>query len=61
MKNYTHFKNETFDGLYEASIKEVGLEKSDITILGSTNEWLKYDLPKKYQRKTNDVISFHHD
>ena len=42
--------------MFRELFEEVGLEKSDITILGSTNEWLKYDLPKKYQRKTNNKL-----
>ena len=40
--------------MFRELFEEVGLEKSDITILGSTNEWLKYDLPKKYQTQIVD-------
>ena len=36
-----------FRELYE----EIGLNKNDVIILGKTENWLKYDLPKKYQRK----------
>ena len=42
--------------MFRELFEEVGLEKSDIMILGSTSEWLKYDLPKKYQRKTNNKL-----
>ena len=42
--------------MFRELFEEVGLEKNDIMILGSTNEWLKYDLPKKYQRKTNNKL-----
>ncbi|QBR85276.1 RNA pyrophosphohydrolase [Legionella israelensis] len=30
--------------------EEVGLEKDDVEILGSTRRWLKYRLPKQYLR-----------
>lgn len=41
-----------FRELYE----EIGLNKNDVIILGKTENWLKYDLPKKYQRKTNGKL-----
>ena len=32
------------------------LSKKDVEILGKTKNWLKYDLPKKYQRRTNNKL-----
>ena len=50
-------KNETAeDAMYRELHEEVGLLKQDICILGKTKSWLKYNLPKKYQRKTNNQI-----
>jgi putative (di)nucleoside polyphosphate hydrolase len=31
-------------------------KKKDVDILGKTKKWLKYELPKKYQRKTNNQL-----
>ena len=44
------------DAMYRELHEEVGLLKEDICILGKTKSWLKYNLPKKYQRKTNNQI-----
>ena len=44
------------DAMYRELHEEVGLLKEDICILGKTKSWLKYNLPKKYQRKTNNKI-----
>ena len=50
-------KNESSeDAMFRELFEEIGLKKNDITILGKTNKWLKYDLPKKYQRKTNNQL-----
>ena len=50
-------KHETAeDAMYRELHEEVGLLKQDICILGKTKSWLKYNLPKKYQRKTNNKI-----
>ena len=29
--------------------------KNDVLIIGRTKEWLKYELPKKYQRTNNQL------
>ena len=48
-------KHETAeDAMYRELYEEVGLAKEDICILGKTKSWLRYNLPKKYQRKTNN-------
>ena len=50
-------KNENAESaMFRELFEEVGLKKNDISILGITNSWLKYDLPKKYQRKTNNKL-----
>jgi len=42
--------------MYRELFEEVGLEAKNVLILGKTKNWLKYDLPKKYQRKTNNQL-----
>ena len=50
-------KNESpTTAMYRELFEEVGLIKTDVIILGRTKKWLKYDLPKKYQRRTNDQL-----
>ena len=50
-------KNETAESaMYRELYEEVGLKKNDVLIIGRTKEWLKYELPKKYQRKTNNQL-----
>ena len=50
-------KNESSeDAMFRELFEEIGLQKNNITILGKTKKWLKYDLPKKYQRKTNNQL-----
>ena len=50
-------KNESSENaMFRELFEEIGLQKNDIVILGKTNKWLKYDLPKKYQRKTNNQL-----
>ena len=41
---------------YRELYEKVGVQKKDVMILGKTKNWLKYDLPKKYQRKTNNRL-----
>lgn len=38
------------EAMYRELHEEVGLEKGDVEILGSTKRWLKYRLPKQYLR-----------
>ena len=50
-------KNETAESaMYRELYEEIGLKKNDVLIIGRTKEWLKYELPKKYQRKTNNQL-----
>ena len=42
--------------MYRELFEEIGLSKKDVEILGKTKNWLKYDLPKKYQRRTNNRL-----
>ena len=50
-------KNESSENaMFRELFEEIGLQKNDISILGKTKKWLKYDLPKKYQRKTNNQL-----
>lgn len=41
-----------FRELYE----EIGLEREDVILLGSTKRWLKYRLPKQYLRHGSDPL-----
>ena len=50
-------KNESPENaMFRELFEEIGLQKNDIVVLGRTKKWLKYDLPKKYQRKTNNQL-----
>ena len=50
-------KNENAESaMFRELFEEIGLKKIDISILGITKSWLKYDLPKRYQRKTNNRL-----
>ena len=50
-------KNENAESaMFRELFEEIGLKKNDITIIGITKSWLKYNLPKKYQRKTNNRL-----
>jgi len=39
------------DAMFRELREEVGLEATDVEILGSTQDWLKYRLPDKYLRR----------
>lgn len=50
-------KNESaITAMFRELYEEIGLSNNDVIILGKTKNWLKYDLPKKYQRKTNGQL-----
>ena len=50
-------KNEIAESaMYRELFEEIGLKKNDVAIIGKTKQWLKYDLPKKNQRKTNNQL-----
>ena len=44
------------DAMYRELHEEVGLDVEDVEILGSTRNWLKYRLPKKYLRRGSDSL-----
>lgn len=39
------------EAMYRELQEEVGLVDSDVEVLGSTRDWLRYRLPEKYQRR----------
>ncbi len=39
------------DAMYRELAEEIGLKKADVEILGFTEEWLRYRLPRRYQRR----------
>lgn len=39
------------EAMYRELHEEVGLQKSDVEVLGSTEDWLRYRLPEKFQRR----------
>ena len=39
------------EAMYRELHEEVGLQESDVEVLGSTNDWLRYRLPEKYVRR----------
>jgi putative (di)nucleoside polyphosphate hydrolase len=41
---------ELLDALYRELNEEVGLARDDVTVLGSTADWLRYRLPERYVR-----------
>jgi len=44
-------KSETaLQAMYRELKEEIGLDKEDVEVLGSTRRWLKYRLPKQYLR-----------
>jgi len=42
---------EPVDAMYRELQEEVGLVKSDVEILGRTNDWIRYRLPQKFVRR----------
>lgn len=41
----------SLDAMYRELYEEVGLEREDVELLGSTKRWLKYRLPSQYVRQ----------
>lgn len=39
------------EAMYRELHEEVGLQKNDVEVLGSTSDWLRYRLPEKFQRR----------
>jgi len=42
--------------MFRELLEEVGLEKGDVEVLGSTKRWLKYRLPKQYLRHGSEPL-----
>ena len=42
--------------MYRELKEEIGLEREHVEILNSTNDWLRYLLPKQYIRKNSDPL-----
>ncbi|AMP90808.1 RNA pyrophosphohydrolase [Legionella pneumophila] len=42
--------------MYRELHEEVGLDKGDVEVLGSTRRWLKYRLPKQYLRHGSEPL-----
>ncbi len=42
--------------LYRELQEEIGLQEKDVRVIASTKNWLKYVLPKKYQRSRNNPV-----
>ncbi|MEL7450566.1 MAG: RNA pyrophosphohydrolase [Pseudomonadota bacterium] len=39
------------EAMYRELLEEVGLRGSDVEVLGCTEGWLRYDLPKRFRRR----------
>ena len=39
------------EAMYRELYEETGLGPDDVAVMGRTNEWLRYDLPKRYVRR----------
>ena len=44
------------EAMYRELCEEVGLDKEDVEVLGSTKRWLKYRLPKQYLRHGSEPM-----
>jgi putative (di)nucleoside polyphosphate hydrolase len=44
------------DALYRELREEIGLERQDVEILGSTEGWLRYRLPRQYVRDRCNLL-----
>ena len=42
--------------MYRELREEVGLEPGDVEVVGVTREWIRYRLPKKYQRRESTPL-----
>lgn len=44
------------EAMFRELHEEVGLEKADVEVIGSTKRWLKYRLPKQYLRHGSEPL-----
>ena len=42
--------------MYRELNEEVGLDAGDVTVLGQTHDWLRYRLPRRYQRHNSEPL-----
>lgn len=42
------------EALYRELSEEIGLGQDDVEIIGSTREWLRYEIPKKWVRRRGE-------
>ena len=42
--------------MYRELMEETGLNPSDVKVLGCTNDWLKYRLPKRFVRRNQSPV-----
>lgn len=43
------------EAMYRELKEEIGLDPEDVKVLGRTDDWLKYTLPRRYQRLNNII------
>lgn len=46
----------SLEAMYRELHEEVGLDKGDVEVIGSTKRWLKYRLPKQYLRHGSEPM-----
>jgi putative (di)nucleoside polyphosphate hydrolase len=46
----------SLDAMFRELHEEVGLDKQDVEVIGSTKRWLKYRLPKQYLRHGSEPL-----
>ena len=44
------------DAMYRELLEEVGLDRSDVELLGVTSDWLRYRLPNKFVRRNSEPL-----
>jgi len=44
------------EAMYRELEEEVGLSQQDVEVLAKTSDWLKYNLPKRYQRSRSEPL-----
>jgi putative (di)nucleoside polyphosphate hydrolase len=44
------------DAMYRELREEVGLDRSDVELLGVTSDWLRYRLPNKFVRRNSEPL-----
>ncbi|MBT8101414.1 MAG: RNA pyrophosphohydrolase [Gammaproteobacteria bacterium] len=47
---------EPVDAMFRELHEEVGLESTDVEVLGVTRDWLRYRLPRKFIRRNSDPL-----